>query len=257
MCPYRQYLTLVMLPPAVAGSAPEHTARAPRPVPTQALSASARRLTDLGILVGYPDGSAKADQVMTRYEFATAWARLADRLGLATAAVPLEGLVTDVFEEHWARDSVLALLDTDLLPVLAVHTADPMSWSKLPTPPETDAPVARFLLFRGDQPLLRGQLMAMVYRTFQATAKQGLVTPAPSLAQAPPMRFVVQSGVFVGFPDKQLRLYRPMVRSEFFAATARAARLWAEALSRSPRPAKEPVSPSPEAGTPGSGPSPP
>jgi len=68
-------------PPAEAPAKPTPTQAAERLVPFDHWAYDAvQKLMDMGIIIGYPDGSIRGDRAMTRYEFAMALSRLLDAI---------------------------------------------------------------------------------------------------------------------------------------------------------------------------------
>jgi len=77
---FRRLLPACIVTVALVGGA--HAQRGARPMETVPFSHWAydgcQQLTDLGIIIGYPDGSWRGDRPLTRYEFAMAISRLLD-----------------------------------------------------------------------------------------------------------------------------------------------------------------------------------
>jgi hypothetical protein len=196
-------------------------------VPFDTWDDSVQTMYDEGILEGYPrTHEGRVDQPMTRYEFAVAWAKLAQKLGLQHAAEQLPDLRTDVPPGHWACQSVEYLASVGPLPAEAFDDVDALHWAARPVAVlsgEASRGQPRYLLFRGDEPLMRREYMEMVHRT------------ACALRAAHPDRFVysdlrvtdvegfmVDEGLLIGYPrTHELRPHWPMTRRDFCLATSR------------------------------------
>ena len=193
-------------------------------------------MAERGILQGYPDSTARALQPMTRYEFAAAWARLCDTLGLHADAPSLQGMVTDVPVDHWARQSIESLAALGLLPVLPDPDVDPLHWAAAGVAAVAIEPPRGpgHLLYQGERVLLRREYIEMLFRTCQAAAKQGLGPLTPGdLVGIGPAEFATQHRIIRGMPDpadltrERLGLDDPMLRGSFCAATTRLLDWWA------------------------------
>ena len=78
----------------------------------------------------------------------------------------------------------------------------------------------RYLLYRGDQPLLRREYMYAVHRTIAALDGEGVARLAGESVD--PEKLVVDEGLFIGYPKSHdLRSDLPMTRLWFAVATSR------------------------------------
>lgn len=194
---------------------------------------SLAHVVEAGLIHGYPDGALRSDRVITRYEFACAWARLVDMAGLPACDVSTEVLSTDVPDDHWARESIEKLLAVGLLRPSAFHDAE---WFDGAAPAWAQS---GWLNYRGETALLRRDFAEMVRRTLKLRAqqisergRQGLPDRAwdllvdvqerlDRLVSLPPMPFALRAGIFIGFPDRSIRPEEPMTREQFFIAASR------------------------------------
>jgi hypothetical protein len=192
-----------------------------------------------GVIQGYPDGPLRSDRVMTRYEFAVAWARFAEANRLLDGQFSLDSVVTDVPVDHWARQSVEKLAGAGLLTPSRFKDGDPFllqypGVARL-SPEPTD-----HLTYGGDRPLLRREFAEMVLRTSKLWNEhflhelveenrfpqlRGYASTLRSrldrLARISPISLLVETGVFIGYPDGTIRLDEAMTRWQFCMATAR------------------------------------
>jgi hypothetical protein len=206
---------------AIAASNPAET------VPFDTWDDSVQTMYDEGIFEGYPrTHEGWVDRAMTRYEFAVAWAKLARKLGLQQAAEQLSDLRTDVPQGHWARQSVEYLASLGLLPPEAFGDVDPLQWAAGPVAVlsgEAPRGQPRYLVFRGDEPLMRREYMEMVRRTAGAVLAAHPDRHVYSdLRAADVEAFMLDEGLLIGYPRKhELRPYWPMTRHDFCLATWR------------------------------------
>ena len=211
-------LCVVLTPPALAQDATQD-------VPFDTWHDWAiQTLVDEGIIIGFPDGTAKAEQPITRYEFAAAWVRLVEVLGMETSPLSLNDAVTDVPADHWARESVEKLAAIKLVPALPFSDVEPMHWAAFSVAAligGADREGRRYLAFRGDEPVLRREYAEIVWRTWQAASRQEITPRVPREYGKDAAEFLVNEGVLVGYPDEKLYLNRPMQRFEFCLATVR------------------------------------
>ena len=155
------------------------------------------RLVGLGIVSGYPDGTFRPDNNVTRAEFAK---MLVVALDLAPDAAAAAGFADAADIPAWARGYVGAAVKAGLIRGYEDGT------------------------FRADRQITRAELAVMVARALKATEKAQLgfkdAADIPSWAAEGIARAVAQ-GIIKGYEDGTFRPENPATRAETAAMTLR------------------------------------
>ena len=182
---------------------------------------SLEELLGRGVIVGYPDRTVDPYAAMTRYEFAAAWARLVEKLGLTGQPLPAGQVQMDVPPGHWARPAVERLVSVGVLPASAFSDVDPTHWAAGAVAALDRAGKPR-LAYRGDSALLRRELAQFIHRTGELAHARGIPLRygmQPGTLDA--AQYALQTAAFIGYPDGSLRLDRCVTRLEFTNAAWR------------------------------------
>jgi len=155
------------------------------------------RLVGLGIVAGYPDGTFRPDNNVTRAEFAK---MLVVALDLAPDAAAAAGFADAADIPAWAKGYVGAAVKAGLIRGYEDGT------------------------FRADRQITRAELAVMVARALKAAEKAGLgfkdAADIPSWA-ADGIAQAVARGIIKGYEDNTFRPANPATRAETAAMTLR------------------------------------
>ncbi|MGQ9533507.1 MAG: S-layer homology domain-containing protein, partial [Desulfotomaculales bacterium] len=155
------------------------------------------KLAARGVISGYPDGTFKPDNNVTRAEFAK---MLAAALDLAPDAGAAAGFADTAAIPAWAKGYVGAAVRAGLIRGYEDNT------------------------FRADRQITRAELAVMVARALKATEKAQLgfkdATDIPSWA-ADGIAQAVAKGIIKGYEDNTFRPANPATRAETAAMTLR------------------------------------
>jgi len=193
-------------------------------------SEATQHLVDAGIIEGYPDGTAGARRVLTRYEFAQAWGRLLRKMRLQSSPVDWDAIRTDVPADHWAREAVELLAETGILRPSPYRDVSPWHWAADGVANASGIPdeSTLWLTIDGNQPLLRREFTQVFANTWQLAAEQESLPAARTegardlgLPAGTPLAMAVNETILIGYPNGSFGLERPMVRIEAFFAMAR------------------------------------
>ncbi|HHU76999.1 MAG TPA: DUF1533 domain-containing protein [Firmicutes bacterium] len=154
-----------------------------------------QKLAALGVVSGYPDGSFRPDNDITRAEFVT----------LLTGIFQLESKPGGIFadtELHWARDSIASAVSRG---IASGYGAD---------------------IFGPDDPLTREQMAVMIVRAAKLLSSGGDPQFADSGSVSSwavnALFTAAKNGIISGYPDNTFRPQGPSTRAEAVTVIARA-----------------------------------
>lgn len=143
---------------------------------------------------GYPDGTFRPAQVITRAELASILYRVGARSSISVMEQASEAAYPDVADGHWAADAIAGM------PLAGLMLGDSAG------------------LFRPDDAVTRGELASIAARLLPADSMNGVMTSEFSDTQQhwayEAIKQASQAGILQGYPDGQFRPDQKLSRAE-------------------------------------------